>query len=399
MANVLPTTSIVAKEALRVLKNNLAFARGLNRDYQGEFQNEGYSSGQTINIKKPPKYQYRAGRVAVPQDTVMTTVPLTLSQGGTDIQFSMLERTLSISRLGDIVNAAMTVVVNQIDFQALQVARLSVGNLVGTVGTYPNTQAAAIALLTQGQQKLSENAAPFDGYRHAVLSPAMNAAMVQGTAGLFNGGNQVTKQNQTGNYVQGFGADLDVDQNIPVHLNGTQAATGLTVNGAAQSGNTLTVSATSGTITQGSVLTIAGVNAVNPVSKQDTRSLQQFVVTANVAAGATTIPVYPAISAVGAFQTVTAAPANTAAITFVGAASASYETDFIYHKDAFTLAMVKMAQPETGMGAQVSQESDDGFSVKVTKFYDGVNDNGIWRLDVLFGIACTYPELCVKLIA
>jgi hypothetical protein len=32
----------------------------------------------------------------------------------------------------------------------------------------------------------------------------------------------------------------------------------------------------------------------------------------------------------------------------------------------------------------------------VTEFYDGVNDNSIMRLDVLFGWAATYPELSVK---
>ena len=45
----------------------------------------------------------------------------------------------------------------------------------------------------------------------------------------------------------------------------------------------------------------------------------------------------------------------------------------------------------------MAQESYDGFTVKVTNFYDGVNDNAIWRLDVLFGWAATYPELSAKI--
>jgi hypothetical protein len=43
--------------------------------------------------------------------------------------------------------------------------------------------------------------------------------------------------------------------------------------------------------------------------------------------------------------------------------------------------------------------SDDGFSVKVTTFYDGVNDNNIMRLDVLFGYAAPYGELACKVVA
>ena len=44
----------------------------------------------------------------------------------------------------------------------------------------------------------------------------------------------------------------------------------------------------------------------------------------------------------------------------------------------------------------VAQESYKGLNIKVTEFYDGVNDNSIMRLDVLFGWAPTYPELSVK---
>ena len=44
----------------------------------------------------------------------------------------------------------------------------------------------------------------------------------------------------------------------------------------------------------------------------------------------------------------------------------------------------------------VSQRTEDGFTVKVTEFFDGINDNSIMRLDVLFGWAATYAELSNK---
>ena len=91
MSNVLVTSSLVAKEALAILQNMLGFAKNVNRDFQSEFtsnQGRGYSPGQTINIKRPPRYTYRAGRVTVPQATVETSIPLTLSQGGTDLNFT-----------------------------------------------------------------------------------------------------------------------------------------------------------------------------------------------------------------------------------------------------------------------------------------------------------------------
>lgn len=404
MSNVLVTSSLVAKEALAILQNMLGFAKNVNRDYQSEFTStSGYQPGQTINIKRPPRYTYRAGRVSVPQATVETTVPLTLSQGGTDLNFTSLERTLSVGQFEQKMQAAVAAVVNEIDRQGLDMARRTVYNAVGTVGTLPTTQAAALQILTQGQQKLDEMAAPRDRMRSIVVNPAMNASIVQGLAGLFNNSSAIGKQYQSGMFVDGLGLNVAMDQNVSRHTNGTQPTgpTANAVNGAGQSGATITVNAAAitGTITAGSIITFAGVNSVNPQSRQDTGSLQQFVVTANVAASATSIPVSPALVTSGAFQNVTASPANNAALTVLGAASAAYDTNIMYHKDAFTLAMVPMFEPPAGSGAKVTQMSDDGFTVKVTQFYDGINDNNLMRLDVLFGWAATYPELATKVVA
>ncbi|CAB4153132.1 Major capsid protein Gp5 [uncultured Caudovirales phage] len=402
MSNVLVTSSLVAKEALAILQNMLGFAKNVNRDFQDEFsgnQSRGYSPGQTINIKRPPRYTYRAGRVSVPQATTETSIPLTLSQGGTDLSFTSFERTLSVQQFEQKMQAAVAAVVNEIDRQGLDLARRTVANSVGAVGTLPTTQAAAYALLTQGNQKLDEMAAPRDRQRALVVNPAMNAAVLQGFGGLFNASGAVGKGYETGMYQNAFGLKVDMDQNVARHINGTAVATTNTVNGANQTGSTITVNALNGTLTAGTVLTFAGVNAVNPQSRQDTGSLQQFVVQANAASGATSISVFPAIVTSGAFQTVTASPANSAVITIQGAADASYDANILYHKDAFTLAMVPMFEPMNGTGAKVTQMSDDGFSVKVTQFYDGVNDNNLMRLDVLFGWAATYPELACKVIA
>ncbi len=402
MSNVLVTSSLVAKEALAILQNMLGFAKNVNRDYQDEFtgnQGRGYSPGQTINIKRPPRYTYRAGRVSVPQATTETSIPLTLSQGGTDLSFTSIERTISVQQFEQKMQAAVAAVVNEIDRQGLDLARRTVGNLVGTPGTAPSTQALAYALITQGNQKLDEMAAPRDRQRSMVVNPAMNANILQGMGGLFNAAPAISKGYNDGIYQNAFGLNIEMDQNVSRHTNGTAVAATNTVNGASQTGSTITVNALNGTVTVGSVVTFAGVNAVNPQSRQDTGSLQQFVVTAAAASGATTLSIYPAITTSGAFQTVTASPANSATITISGAASASYDANIMYHKDAFTLAMVPMFEPMTGTGAKVTQMSDDGFTVKVTQFYDGITDNNLMRLDVLFGWAATYPELACKVVA
>jgi len=56
-----------------------------------------------------------------------------------------------------------------------------------------------------------------------------------------------------------------------------------------------------------------------------------------------------------------------------------------------------MWAPPGGKGViDVAQETMDGFTLKVTEFYDGINDNSVMRIDVLFGWAATYPELSTK---
>lgn len=411
MANTLVTCSIIAKEALAVLENQLGFASNVNRDYESEFrssQARGYSPGQTINIKRPPRYTYRSGRVSTPQSTVETTIPLTLNQGGMDMSFTSVERTLSLQQLDGKIKAAMATVANEIDRQGLDLARLSTYNTVGTVGTPPATQAAALALITSASQRLNEMGAPVGqdmaDRRCFVSNPAMNGSLVQGLAGLFNSQATLDKQYKNGVMVPSLGFNFVMDQNVVNHVNGTQAIgpTANTVNGAGQSGAALTVNgaAIGGTLTAGTVVTFAGVFAVNPQTRQSTGALAQFVITAAVSAAATSLPISPAIVTSGPFQNVTASPANNAAMTVVGAADATYATNIAYDKDAFTLATVPLYAPPGGKGViDVAQESYKGINLRVIETYDAINDNHIMRFDVLFGWAATYPELAVKAVA
>jgi hypothetical protein len=290
----------------------------------------------------------------------------------------------------------MATVVNEIDRQGLDLARVATFNCLGTPGTAPTSQALALAAATNLNQRLDEMAAPRDKQRSLVLNPALNGAMVQGFAGLFNNSKTLSEQYQSGLLVDALGLAYAMDQNVAIHTNGTQAVVGTNVNGAGQTGSNITVVGLGGTITKGTKITLPGVFAVNPQNRQSTGVLMQFTITADVAAAAVTLPISPAIVTTGPFQNVTASPTNGAAFTIFGTASGSYAANVAYHKDAFTLAMVPMYAPPSGKGViDVAQESYKGMNLKVTEFYDGVNDNYIIRLDVLFGWAATYPELAV----
>jgi len=327
MANSLITCSIVAKESLAILENQLTFSSMVNRDFEAEFtgnMSRGYAPGATINIKRPPRYTYRTGRVATPQATTETTVPITLSQGGCDLNFTSLERTLSLTKLEDKLAAAMAPIANEIDRQGLALAHFNTFNTLNPTGALPTTQIDAVNIVTAANRRLDEMGAPRDKRRAFVMGPGLNAATVAGFSGLFNAQGAVSKQFGSGLMVDSLGLSYGMDQNVDTHTNGTQNVAGTNVNGAGQTGAAVTVVGLGGTLTRGQIVTFPGCFAVNPQSRQSTGVLAQFVVTADVAAAATSIPISPAIVTSGPFQNVTASPTTGSPFLVVGAASTAY---------------------------------------------------------------------------
>lgn len=84
---------------------------------------------------------------------------------------------------------------------------------------------------------------------------------------------------------------------------------------------TLTVANTTGSLTNGDIFTIENVNRVDIDTKEDTGQLMTFRVISG--GGTTSVTISPAIVAAGAYQNVSAAPANGAAITNLNIAAAT----------------------------------------------------------------------------
>jgi hypothetical protein len=206
--------------------------------------------------------------------------------------------------------------------------------------------------------------------------------------------------------------DTYSSQNVTAHTTGTRDNTTPLVKGANQSTtwastkDTGTMSLlTDGwdstvTIVEGDVFTISGVYAVNPVTKATLSHLQQFVVKADATSpgtttNTTTLTISPPIIASGAFQTVSATPADDATITVIGTASTNYNQNMVFHKNAFSLVMVPMVAPPGAV--DVARKSYNGYSVRVIPYYDGTNDINNYRLDVLYGVKCVDARLATRL--
>jgi hypothetical protein len=402
MANTLLTISMITREALRVLENNLVFTKTVNRDYDDKFAIEGAKIGTVVNARKPPRYLGRTGQALQIENAAETSVPVALTtQFGVDIQFTSADLLLSIDDFSKrFIEPAIATVANKIDNDGLALYK-SVANSVGTPGTIPN---AYLTYSTAGAL-LAENATPMDDNLTMLIGPRMQATIVDALKGLFQSSEQIKQQYLRGRMGTAAGFEWAWTQNLNTHTVGPLGGTPL-VNGANQTGSSLITdgwtAAAATRLKKGDVFTVANVNLVNPQTRMSTGQLAQFVVTADSASdgsGNLTIPIYPPIVASGAFQTVDSLPADNAALTIVGAANTQSPQGLAYHRDAFACVTADLPLPKgVDMAARVS-DKQLGISVRMVRAYDINTDNFPCRLDVLYGWAALRPELACRIMS
>lgn len=409
MANSVKTVSMIAKEAVMILENNLVMAKQVHRGYDEEYaQNpNGYKIGTTITIRKPADFTVRDGAVASNQDVVEGSTTIVVNkQKGIDFQFTSQELTLSMNQLSErVIQPAMIQLANQIDRDLMGLYQ-NVPSWVGTPGNVVNSYAD----FAKAPERLDEFAVP-EANRSAVLAPSDNWGLLGAQTGLYI--NDAAKgAYRSGSLGDVGGVSTFQAQNVPTHVVGVATGTPL-VNGANQNVTYDTVkdtgtqslitdgwtASTTGILKAGDVFTIAGVFAVNPVTKATLPFLRQFSVVADVDSGASTGPatltITPPIIASGAQQTVSAAPADNAAITVLGTGGTGYRQNLVFHKNAFALVTVPMEKPEGAVN--VSRQTYKGINVRLVPYYDGTNDISKWRLDVLYGVKAIDPRLATRL--
>lgn len=396
MANTILTDEVIANEALVLLENNLVFARGVNRQYEKTYEGE-RKVGDTINVKKPSQYTVRSGATASVQDNVQETVPVVVdSQKGIDVAFTSKELSLDLQDFSkEVLAPQMAMLANQIDFDGLSLYK-KVPNLV-------QASLADFDTYLKAGASLDDEACLMDGNRQIVLSPRSQVPVVNALKGLFQSGEQIKKQYEKGQMGTAAGFDWMMSQNIPTHLVGAHGGTPLTAAAGSAGGTTIATDGwtiSTAVLKIGDVVTFAGCFAVNPMSKQSTGQLRQFVITADATssgAGLATIAFYPAMIATGALQNVTALPVDNAAIVVAGTTNTSYAANLAFHKDAFTLVTVDLPLPKgMDMAARASSKKA-GLSIRIVRGYDITNDKFISRLDVLYGWKCIRPELACRI--
>jgi hypothetical protein len=412
MANAVLTQATIAKVAVRILENELVAGGLVHRAHESEFGSSynGLKKGETISIRKPAQFTVRNGAVASSQDVVEGKTSMTVdTQRGVDFEFTSKDLTLSIGELAErVIRPAMIVLANDIDREVLTLGS-KVANYVGT----PGTAISAFAAMARVAERFDVLNVPQDG-RNAILSPTDHWAVAGAQTALYMQ-QMASKAYRKGSIGEIAGVDTYKSNNLRTHTFGPRGGTPL-VNGGSQAvaytavKDTAAVGGIQSLVTDGwtaavanrvkagDVFTIANVYDVNPITKATLTHLKQFVVQADVSSdvsGNATLSICPAIITSGAFQTVSAAPADNAAMTFIGTASAAVADNLAFHRNAFALAVVPMEKPEGAV--RVARESYKGLNVRLIPYYDGANDVSKWRLDVLFGIKCLDERLACRI--
>jgi len=413
MANNVITSSIITNETLRILHNNSAFLGNINTEFEDQFAKKGLKAGSVINVRRPVQLTVRDGAVANIQDVNESTVPITMEQEfGIDWAFSDYDLTLTIDEFTKrYLEPAGKRLAAELDARIATRFYRGVANFSGTAGTTPSTAQSVL----DAAVLLDNNACPRDDNRMLALTPLANAKLVGGMSGLFNDQATQGRQLKTGMMATNLGLDFIMSQNLPTHTVGGLGGTPL-INGANQglinSGATDNPYASSTSLVtdgwtaaaanrlkRGDVFTIAGVFSVNPETKQNTGLLQQFVVTADAASdgsGNLTATIYPAIIAGGAYQNVTARPADNAVIAVLtGSANTSYGQNILFHRDAFTLVTADMEVPN---GMDMAEKAMyEGVALRFVRGFDITNNRRICRFDLLAGYGLLRPEWAVRL--
>lgn len=401
MANRQLTADIIAKAAVTILDNELVMAKKVFRGYEEDFSKKvnGYEVGETISIRKPADYTVRDGAVASAQDVVEGKTTLTIDKRkGVDFKFTSQELTLDIKDLAErAIKPAMIQLANQIDVD-LHALYKDVPNWAGTPGQTINS----FADFAKAPQLLDEYAVP-QSDRCAVLSPADHWGLVGSQTSLFTD-TIVKPAYRKGNIGMIGNVDTYMTQNVATHTTGSdvtgtvnQSITTSTITyDAIKDTNQQTITTANVTLAAGDVISIADVNAVNPVTKADLGFAKQFTV---VSYSSNSVVISPAMVWSGAHQNVAVASGttdlNTKAITSVQTAAGSYRTNMVFHKNAFALVTVPLISPPGA--TEVGRQTYKGTSVRVIPVYDGINDHSMWRLDVLYGVKTVDPRLATRI--
>ena len=409
------TTDWFSMTMLRLLTNPLEVTMFLNTRFNKDFQKE-FAVGATVNIKYPPQFLIRDGMTWTPIGISEIQTVVNCDQAfGVDFTWTDLEAALNLERGDDrisdlYIRGPLAQIAQEWDSRSAFFCKNNLNNIVGVLGTNPTTfQAYSNA----ARQRVVEMAGDVPGKNGIIIPPSVNtslAAPAAGTTAQFHPGDEISRQYKKGFIGVQAGYSWHESMSLYDHTAGTWAGA-VTVNGAGQSGNSLTITATAGdTFLIGDVVGIGAVFNANPRTRRRTNSAftKTVVITADLTAaggGADVINFTPAIYGPGSpYQNVTGLPLNGATLTlFPGTVSPNGLTGKnglllngggSTDAAAITIVNVPLELPKNEQIARQQRHPETGMGVRLVKFWDPVESRMGWRFDTLGGYGILYNDSC-----
>ena len=408
------TTDWFSMTMLRLLVNPLEvtqyFGTRFNKDYQQPF-----AVGATVNIKYAPAFIIRDGMTWTPQGIQEIQTTVNCNQAfGVDFQWTDLEAVLSLERGDDRINTfyiegPLAQMAQEWDSRSALFGYQNANNITGVLGTNPTSfQTYSNA----ARQRVVEMAGDVPGKSGIIIPPVVNTTLVNAVSTSFNPTDEISRQFKKGVIGMQAGYTWHESMSLYDHTAGTWAGA-VTVNGAGQSGNTLTITATAGdTFLVGDVVGLpTGAFNVNPRTRRRTNStnVKTVVITAALTAaggGADVINFTPALYGPGSpYQNVEELPDNGGALTlFPGTVNPNGLTGkqgLLIHGggsqevSAMFIVNVPLELPKNEQIARQARHPKTGMAVRLVKFWDPVNSRMGWRFDTLGGYGIGYNDSCI----
>lgn len=390
MPNQFITTDLVSNTALAMFANNAPFVMTGSRIYQDDFVSSGYKIGDTLQVRRQNHFIVGDGSVATPQSIIETVETIVVAhQYHALIAYTIQDLTLRIEDFSRIFIApAIQEVITAMEKDIGSAAEQDLNFFTGTAGvpinSFTTVDLAGAKLLEQGVNIAS------DAYLAMTVrdGSSLKGALLNNFTPVFN--EDIVRSSAIG-HMSYF--DMFQSQNIKRHIAGAgprlHSGDTLLVNGAVASGNTIILSGATATVTDyfvvGDVISIAGVQSVNPVGRASTGQDMQFVITANASSsggGAVTITVSPSIisDTANPNRNVSNAVPTSAAVTMVG----SHNVNVAYPSRGLDIVCPPLYKLQVPY-ASVAVDPETGLSLAVTQTGDILGYQNYMRIDLLCG--------------
>jgi hypothetical protein len=367
--------------------------------------------GYTFNARLPVRFRGRRGDGMKSESIKEQLVPINIDQlWGQDLEITDQDLLMTIDRFGErYVEPAVATIANLIDGDLCDLY-LTVFNHTGT----PNAVPTNLQTYAQAGVELTNNGCPsMQKLKAMVINADMEANALGFNSNLFNPAKAVADQYETGKMGTAIGFKWSMDQNISRQTVGLCAASTPIVTVGGQTGASITTSGwavSTQVLNKGDIVAYAGSNGVNPISYRSTGRLRTFVITDDVvsdAGGLATLPISPDLNPdpLSTSQTVTASPAINAAVKVYGVGSASFASisgvstaqALAFHRDAFTVAVVKQELPGGMEWSEFASSAKAGLFIRLVRGYSIQDNKKYTRFDVLGGVKTLRPELACRI--